>query len=800
MGSKVHAARIPWTRVGLAIAVGGPALCIGGVPPETVPAFLFVVFLLWNRICARSSEQLAVPIFVWLGFGAAAVTLLQWVPIAGMRELLAPGLAAEVAEALEGTGAEAWPGVTATPADTGLEVARMFGLATLAIAAAQLSWRQTAAIVAGVGTLVALIGLLHEALGLHKIYGIYEAQYTDLEAVPALVGTFVNPNHQSGLLLLAIFAAGGLAADQHAQGLHSRDPSKVDKYGDRFLASMAALAIMLPALLLSLSRGAIVALVLVTPVALIVGLRHQRPRRGEERSRFKRLSAVRLLVIGGFLALAALVAQHGAWKELSTLRDFSLEQPEAEQKLRIAMEAPALLSLSPALGIGRGSFIDLFSAIDSQPDHSITTHLESAPAAMIVELGPLFGGVLAIGLLWWWVAAMLHGGHRDDRQGRRIVLLGLLALALQSLGDFSLEFLGVGAPAVALGGALSPPRYQRWNPKKSRWVMSALLVAMIGLSWWARDDTWTRRESQDAKMLTGERTAQSLLAKRPLDGRLHTRLARLAAERGDWNAAQLRADVAAKRHPGSVDAWLLKAAAHAQLGEPHLAESATARGLDLLHKPPAEDLIDYLILHHPDPDTLVRVAPQDDVAWKVLVAVLVARAPAHADALASARQRERPELSLPRRFRRQDRVAGRKRTARTASRSAAPRRRTARGDVAPRDGRRFDRVCGRSRARGPRRPRRSAVRRQDRRPLRPRRTRGATDPRPAFGGRRRGAGAGRHLGRPAALLSREPTRAGAFAESWSPRSRAPATANDALARLARDETRVGRCRNWRRKT
>src|SRR5688572_20056196 len=189
----------PWTRALLALAIAGPPLWLGGTRPEVVIAFVAVALALWWRTCTRSGAPLLVPRAAGLGALLVGVTLLQWLPLPGLREALAPDIAMQIETALAESTASAWPSLSATPGDTGLEAARLVGLLALFVAAAQLSWRASATIVTATGCLVALVGFAHEAFGIDAIYGRYAAEDIDLSGVPALLTTFVNPNHQSSL-------------------------------------------------------------------------------------------------------------------------------------------------------------------------------------------------------------------------------------------------------------------------------------------------------------------------------------------------------------------------------------------------------------------------------------------------------------------------------------------------------------------------------------------------------------------------------------------------------------------------
>lgn len=647
-GRRQRERRRSWSQALLIVAAGSPALMLGGVPPTAVLGFLVVMLVLWQRLCTRSQSPLLVPRAALLGLGAALVTFAQWAPLPGVQEALAPGLHAAVSEALAGTGVAARPGLSPSPGDTGLECARLLGLTLLFVAAAQLSWRTAATAAALSGSAVALLGFAHEALGFQAIYGVYAARDVDLSTLPSMLSTFVNPNHQSGLLLLGTFAAGGLAADQHRQGLDTRDPSKVDRYGDRFLAAMAALTVQVPALVLSLSRGAIVALLVVAPVAMWLGLRRQRSERQSQRRRSRHMSPLRMVVAAGLVGLFLLVAQHGAWRELGTLLALTDPDADLDTKLRVARESLQLVRLSPWLGIGRGAFIDVFPPLDSQPSHVLHTHLESAPLSMIVEWGPLWGGVMVLGTAGWWAHAMLAHRGRHDGAARQIVLLGLFAAALQNAADFGFEFLGVAAPAVAMAGALSPKPAWRWVPGRARWIGSAGLVGALVLAWLGRPHAFTQRPAVDAEIHAGRVDPAAVAPWRPLDGRLHGLWARRAGEQGDWTSARARAEVALSRRTGLVDAWLVLATAQHELHEPaERVDRSMAAGLSRLHDPPSAALVQHLLRHYPEPEALAALCPPAARPWRLLSDALLPTAPRHADALAAAHAEHAPDDPAP---------------------------------------------------------------------------------------------------------------------------------------------------------
>lgn len=644
-------AQPPWSRISLALAIGGPALWLGGVPSIVVPVFLALVLALWVRLCTRSENPLRVPYGALVGLLAASWTLLQWLPLPlGLRERLAPALTARVADALAGSGAVPWAGLSPVPGDTALEAARLLGLTALFVGAAQLSWRVSAGLVAAVGSLVALIGLGQAALGFDAIYGLYAPIQVDPARTPALLTTFVNANHQAGLFLLGLFSAGALAVHLRQQARGATDPTLLARLRERNLLALAALAIQGAALILSLSRAALVSLLAVAPIALIIAWRKgqdESDRRGGEP--LGRLWLQRAALAGGLGLLAVVVARQGAWAELASLSQIT--EAGFETKFRIAADAAALVELSPVLGVGRGAFLDLFPAVDSRPVGVVHTHLESAPAAMVIEWGPGPGAVIALGLLWWWIAAVYTAGGGRHTRARRVALCGPLALAIHSLADFSLEFLGVAAPLCALAGSLSERRsFARVPARRALVVGGAGLVAAAALAVWALPHTWQSREASNAAIEAGDMSPETALSKRPLDAGLHIQLAARAMAARDWAQARARATVASELSPASSDAWLQLSRAARELGDEAAAAHALARTLACMRDPMPPELADYLIDQYPDAEEFAALMPEALAPWTRVMEAFIAEAPAYAAILAARRSqldgREAPVLQM----------------------------------------------------------------------------------------------------------------------------------------------------------
>jgi Flp pilus assembly protein TadD len=650
---ETRSGSVAWSRVLLAPTLALPALWLGGVKPALVPVFAMLVLGLLLRRTLRTDEPLRVPAFWSLGLFAAAITLLQWLPLpTALLDLLAPGLRAQLGDLLQGTAVDPWPRLSIHPGQTGLEVARLLALTGLFVAAAQLSWRLVASYVAATGALVALIGLVHQLVGADSIYGLYDPR----QAIPGLahelgaplLGSFVNPNHQSALLLIGIFAGAAAALDLQQRSDGSAHVRERERLADRAFLAWAAAAIQVTGLLLSMSRAALVSFIVVAPFALMLGLRERTDRHDRDRSRQRRRAGLLGVALLGLAVMFVLAARQGATAQLATLSD-----PEAfRQKFRVAREGLALIELSPILGIGRGCFVDLFPLVDRQPGPLQFTHLETTPIAWIVEWGPLPAAILLGGLGVWAVKTF-----RANTGGtRRIALCGLLALAIQSWADFGLDYLGVAAPAVALAGALGAGNAKReWSGRPVRWAALLGFAIAIPIAIVSIPSSWSERRDRDLAVLAGESSIAEALEQTPCDPLLHLAAAREHADAEQWSETLARAHAAARLRPTSVEARLLASLALARLDRPDEALEQLRQGLLVLPDPVPPELLEYLLRVLPTPELLLRVAPIDQAdpgpprspAWQILARALVERAPAHARALATARARVYPDEPEP---------------------------------------------------------------------------------------------------------------------------------------------------------
>lgn len=640
-GQRSPVGTFGWTRSLFGVAVAGPALAVGGVHPQVLAAWIVLVGALVLRLSSQS--VLRSPRITWMLLGLAIWTALAALPMPGVRAWLAPDLASWVAEALAPTGVAAPPGVSVRPADTLVEAVRLVGLAGLALAAGQLTWRLSALAVAVSGVLVAGVGFIHALTGATKIFGLYTPLHTSLEGRTALVGTFVNPNHQSGLLLLALFAAAALAVDQFHGSRTARDASKVDQRHDRGVALLGAVALLLSALLLSLSRGALLAFVVIGPIGLVVALRGRPASRSSSSSPRRKAP----LVIGAAViaTVTVVIGRHGALAELLTLFD----NPRATwgEKLGPTFDAAGLIGHSPVLGTGRGTFIDLFP-LQAPGSTRLYTHLESAPMTILVEWGVIVGSIVIAAALGWWVQTLRAQTTPRERRPRILLLLGIAALGLQSLGDFSLEFIGVGAPLAALVGALSGHAGPALHKLRAAVFAGAAAIVGASIVVVVAPQTWIHQSATDRAAVTNETTRHRALRWRPLSGELHVLAARQALEDDDLASAEHHAAFGARTREASLDARLVAAEVYARRGDQARSDRALTEALDRLRTPPPAPLIAYILSHSPTPASATTITPQRLRPFSFVVRALrEAGAVDHADAMAESRSTTHPQDPTP---------------------------------------------------------------------------------------------------------------------------------------------------------
>lgn len=421
----------------LALTVGGSALALGAVH---APVLLAALVLSWasagfavRQSLARRDDVL-VPLWSVVLLALAGFTALQAVPLpASLVAAVSPSAADTWSRALLpfGEPGPAWVSLSLEPGATWGECVRLSTYAAVALAASTLSRGRTASLVLAVvvasGLAVALVTIVHGALGTQKLYGLY-APRTGLTAWTA--GPLVNGNSLAGYLNLAGLAALGLAA-----GREERVPSWAPGLA---FAVMATVAVRVG------SRGGLIALAVGLVVFAGLALA-ARLRRGG------RVGGV------GLLAAAAALLAFGAFVLVGGTKHALFELGlEGTQKLRMVSWVRPLVSSHRWVGIGRGAFESVFEAVrPERTENLVFTHAENVVVQLVVEWG-LPVGVLALAALAFCMRPGALGAAR--RLSHAGAWAGVAALVLQNLADLGTEVPAVMIALSAVVGSLTGAR------------------------------------------------------------------------------------------------------------------------------------------------------------------------------------------------------------------------------------------------------------------------------------------------------------------------------------------------------
>jgi tetratricopeptide (TPR) repeat protein len=452
-------------RALVCLCIVAAPLALGGAHPEvnaTLAGILCVAWLAWLR--SDRTPDVAAPLSLAVGLAAAA-TVLQLVPLpVALLAYVAPGT-----HAVRSLGEAHWVPLSLDAPGTTHELLKLLAYLMASWLAADLfrSRRRILLLLKAVvtaGVLVAAIGYVQLALDVRQPYATFGRPGA------GLVSTFINPNHLAGYMGLASFAALGLAQELYRRG--------------RAAACIAASACG-GAVLLTMSRGGILALA----AAGIVLLATEGWRRSTRDTHFHFWAAplAGAVLLGCALGYTQLV--HELW---------TLGNADAFFKVSLWRQVPTMLADFPLFGLGRGTFFSVYERYRTDSAPVTFTHLENEWLQALVDLGPLVG-VAVIALLG---AALWRLRTPADMPSRSCVAAGMVFLALQNLGDFSLELTGVALPAVVLLAAYGTPRTRPRGARLARRQSIAMAVVPCALILLAAPYAIAYASSRDTTALT----------------------------------------------------------------------------------------------------------------------------------------------------------------------------------------------------------------------------------------------------------------------------------------------------------
>jgi hypothetical protein len=310
--------------------------------------------------------------------------------------------------------------------------------------------------VIALGVLLAIIGIVQKALlGDHayagmKIYGFWEPRYK----LTTPFGPFVNKNHYAGWMVMALpLALGYLLAvatiwlRRVRPGWRHRLLALSSPDGARLQLLAFAIVLMGVALALTMSRSGIACFVLAGVIAAFTGARGA----GSLRAR----AAIAALVL-------ALVATAFAWADIDVTRRFTSGSESVRMRREAWRDAAAIVRDFPLVGTGLNTYgTATLKYKTAQTDlHFQEAHNDYLQLA--AEGGLLLGvPVLLAFFCCAWSIRRRFVEERYDSMSywlRVGATTGLLAIALQSIVEFSLQLPGNAVLCTTLcAAALSRP-------------------------------------------------------------------------------------------------------------------------------------------------------------------------------------------------------------------------------------------------------------------------------------------------------------------------------------------------------
>jgi O-antigen ligase len=346
-------------------------------------------------------------------------------------------------------------------------------------------------------------------------------------------GPFVNKNHFAGYVEMPALLALGLGRGLWRQSA-SAGQSGVETIRPAVLVAFGAAAVMVMAVLLSLSRGGALGLFAGIATFVIVDIttsRHRRPLT-------KFVAPVGL----GVLLLVILALLPGEVHD----RLFGTEwRGDRSALFRFGTWRDALraFAASPIVGQGLGAFTDILPRYKTAAGAFRVEHPENEVLEIAVEGGLLALGAAATAIVvgLWRVVRQIRGHH--DRAARGIVsgaVAAVVALVVHGFVDFNLRIPSNAAMFVAVAALAIAPLGTAPRTGPIRWGVIALLLGAGVL--------YSR--ASDAAPVLADARAMAMKAYSPTgdEGR------RLRAALADRRAREY-----VSRRPADPEGWLLAA-------------------------------------------------------------------------------------------------------------------------------------------------------------------------------------------------------------------------------------------------
>jgi O-antigen ligase len=306
--------------------------------------------------------------------------------------------------------------------------------------------RRLAALVAGLGVILALIGIVQRPLYEGRVYGLWTPL---MPASP--FGPFINKNHFAGWMLMALPVTFGLLCATIARAMPSRDLDWRRRLlrlshpeANRVLLVGAAAAVMSLSLMLTLSRSGIVAFVLALSLTTWSAIRHLPA--GKGRIVVAGYSACLVLAVVGWTGVDAVAARFG-----------EANPATINERLPIWRDTWRIVREFGLAGTGLNTYgvSTLFYQTSVPAFHLREAHNDYLQLA--AEGGLLLGVpiVVTMTVIARQIRQQFAASRGSSYWIRLGAVTGLVAIALQSAVEFSLQMPANAALcAVLLGIAL----------------------------------------------------------------------------------------------------------------------------------------------------------------------------------------------------------------------------------------------------------------------------------------------------------------------------------------------------------
>jgi len=348
--------------------------------------------------------------------------------------------------------------------------------------------------VASAGVAMTGFGLLQWATSNDRFFWFYEHPYT--EPTVHLKGAFTNRNHFAQFLALSVgpllwWLFANVKQLMHAPAASvSNNKGKRSRSGNRFQRTfpessasfdrvislpviflLSAVAVVVLSVMLSLSRGGMIA-VAASGLIAVVGLW-----RG-----FKVGGAMAGVVVGGgllFFTLLSFVDQEEVQTKVDQILSTDADQIDTGGNRRAIWTADAkVVEHFPMLGTGVGSHRDVYAMyMDDFANHAMAelTHAESSFVQVTLEAGLIGFGLLAVALLYL-LGRFAIGYFRSASDGSRTCIVAVFASSLAGVLHAVVDFIWyvpaivvVSLVLVVVGLKAANPKFESLSPPRGLW-------------------------------------------------------------------------------------------------------------------------------------------------------------------------------------------------------------------------------------------------------------------------------------------------------------------------------------------